>query len=282
MLIGNGSLVHRQLCRQIGGVLSVDIYCWGRTERLNRFAGGVSPIFGAVPTGYGAPLALLMPRKPGGLSSFAQASALLELGPLSLAEGRSLGTGTAAISLVSGTVDLQLVVSAEGSADFAISGTALISGAQFAEGNAAISITLSDALLGALADAVAEGSISLSSAGTIRATGALAGDITPFTELSPQSLASAVWGSLASANNTAGSMGEKLNDAGSASNPWTEAIESGYTAADILRLIAAVTAGKVSGGPGSPVFRDLGDTKNRVTGTADSNGNRTAVTYDAS
>jgi hypothetical protein len=57
-------------------------------------------------------------------------------------------------------------------------------------------------------------------------------------------------------------------------------VESGFSLKQILRLMSAVILGRASGGPGSPVFRDVNNTKDRVTGTADSNGNRTAATYD--
>ena len=72
------------------------------------------------------------------------------------------------------------------------------------------------------------------------------------------------------------------NSAGliTAGGGFNDVAEPGFTFADMLRIIAAVVAGKSSGGPGSPVFRDLADLKNRVTGTADSSGNRTAATYD--
>ena len=60
-------------------------------------------------------------------------------------------------------------------------------------------------------------------------------------------------------------MGEKLNDAGSASNPWTEVIESGYTAAQILRLIAAAVQGNASGlEDGTPTFKGLDGTTDRI------------------
>lgn len=62
---------------------------------------------------------------------------------------------------------------------------------------------------------------------------------------------------------------------------WAKALESGFTADRLVRIIAAAVAGKVSGGPGSPVFRNLGDTGDMITGTADSNGNRTAAAYGA-
>lgn len=100
------------------------------------------------------------------------------------------------------------------------------------------------------------------------------------TGLTTANVGQAVWSALAASNDEAGTMGEKLNDAGSAANPWTEIIESGYTAAEILRILASVAAGKSSGQPTSPVFRDLGDTKDRVSGTVDGSGNRTNVTID--
>lgn len=59
-------------------------------------------------------------------------------------------------------------------------------------------------------------------------------------------------------------------------------IETGRTLRQTMRLIASVLLGKVSGaGTGTEVFRDIGDTKDRVTATVDSSGNRTAITLDA-
>jgi hypothetical protein len=86
--------------------------------------------------------------------------------------------------------------------------------------------------------------------------------------LSTANVGQAVWAALAAANNNAGTMGEKLNDAGSASNPWTEIIESGYTAAEILRLLAAHAAGEATGLEGAtPVFKSLDGSKDRIVGT---------------
>lgn len=88
------------------------------------------------------------------------------------------------------------------------------------------------------------------------ATGTLAAEITPFTELSPQSLASAV---------------------------WAEALESGYTAQEIMRVMAAALAGEVSGaGTATVTIRDIADTTNRIVASVDGTGNRTSVTLDAS
>ena len=57
-------------------------------------------------------------------------------------------------------------------------------------------------------------------------------------------------------------------------------VDGNYTVAQILKIIASVTAGKVSGGPNVPAFRNLTDATTVVTGTVDSNGNRTGVTLN--
>jgi hypothetical protein len=59
---------------------------------------------------------------------------------------------------------------------------------------------------------------------------------------------------------------------------WDEVIEGTITARQAKRLMLSILTGKSSGGGGSTlVFRDIGDTKDRVSVTADNNGNRTAV-----
>jgi hypothetical protein len=59
------------------------------------------------------------------------------------------------------------------------------------------------------------------------------------------------------------------------------AIETGKTVRQAVRIIAAVLAGKVSGaGGGSETFKGLDGATGRVRVTVDSNGNRSSVTYD--
>lgn len=59
-------------------------------------------------------------------------------------------------------------------------------------------------------------------------------------------------------------------------------IWTGWTFLRLLKNVAAVLLGKssgmVAGSASSPVFRDVLDTTNQVTGTLDANGNRTATT----
>lgn len=67
-------------------------------------------------------------------------------------------------------------------------------------------------------------------------------------------------------------------------NPITESIiEGSLSIKNVLRLNLAALAGKVSGmATTSVAFRDQADTKNRISATVDTSGNRTAVTVDGS
>lgn len=68
---------------------------------------------------------------------------------------------------------------------------------------------------------------------------------------------------------------------GIASSVMSSTIETGYTLTQILRLVSAVLLGQSSGvSSGSPVYRDVNNTTNRVSATA-SEGNRSAVTLNA-
>jgi hypothetical protein len=168
--------------------------------------------------------------------------------------------GRAIESAITGTGDLAATGALIVSALAALSGSGTISGAAllaFLQIAANIGGTgAATALLNAIGHAAAASAGTGTIAGTTTATakGTLAADITV--------------------------TGATLSTANVGDAVWSAFCESGYTYQDVLRLISAVQLGKVSGGPGSPVFRDINDTTDRVTGTADSDGNRTAATYD--
>jgi hypothetical protein len=59
-------------------------------------------------------------------------------------------------------------------------------------------------------------------------------------------------------------------------------VETSITPRQALRLILAASAGKLSGAATSTVIiRNVGDSKSRITATVDADGNRSAVTVDA-
>lgn len=63
---------------------------------------------------------------------------------------------------------------------------------------------------------------------------------------------------------------------------WQQQIDGGYDASQILGLMASVLLGKVSGaGTGTEVFRDIADTRDRVTAKVDNCGNRLEILLNA-
>ena len=101
----------------------------------------------------------------------------------------------------------------------------------------------------------------------------------------PQSLANASTAVTLSGNVTVG--GYALNQ-----DPYTSVMKTvdsvdALTNADTLekriRIFASALLGKVSGmGTNAPIFRNVTDTKARITATTDSIGNRTVITLDGS
>lgn len=62
---------------------------------------------------------------------------------------------------------------------------------------------------------------------------------------------------------------------------WDEVMESGFTGRQMIRGFAAALLAKASGlDTTTAVFRDIADTKDRITATVDASGNRSAVTLD--
>lgn len=62
---------------------------------------------------------------------------------------------------------------------------------------------------------------------------------------------------------------------------FAEIVENGLSFSDAIKLLMSVLAAKSAGGGTTTItFRDMADTKNRITATVDSNGNRSAVTIN--
>lgn len=91
---------------------------------------------------------------------------------------------------------------------------------------------------------------------------------------------------LDTANVTVGTNNDKTGYALSAAGIDSiidEVIEGSTTLRQMMRLFASALIGKASGlGGATALYRDVGDTKNRITATVDADGNRSAVTLDSS
>jgi len=68
----------------------------------------------------------------------------------------------------------------------------------------------------------------------------------------------------------------------SAYDPSTDTVEGALTYDEAIRIMLAESAGKVSVSGATVTFRDRADTKDRITATTDSTGQRTSVTVDGS
>lgn len=269
----------------------------------NRFVGGLDEIFGGYANGNLAPSSFVLPTVGGSLSSYTEAEMILSQGIVSLTAGLPINATGSLILIGNATLDQLLQISASGT--MTLTGAGDLSKITFALMDASGAMTITGAgELGLIVDILADGSMTLSgsallgavvgitAAGNFVLSGSPALGGKAFMEasgggptpLSPEGLAQAVWNSIAADFDTAGTMGEKLNDAGSASNPWTEIIESGYSAAELLRLLVAIAAGKtditdLGGGLATVKFRDIADSKDRVSASM-TDSERTTVVLD--
>ncbi len=252
----------------------------GRVRNISAGQAITSTLVG-IPSGDRHPNCWMMPRSAGALAARNQLTGTGTISATALAVklAEASLTGSGELSAI-GSLIVQAVAAITGSGTITAADLKAFLQAQASlTGTGTVSATATG--LGALA-ALLTGS-GTSATSTLTGTGELeAALVVTGTGLTTGNVGAAVWSAIATANNTAGTMGEKLNDAGSASNPWTEVIESGYTAAEILKLLAAVAQGDASGLTGSaPVFKSIDGTKDRVTATQ-SGGTRTVTARDVS
>jgi hypothetical protein len=269
----NTTLLAQLPLRQIGGSPGTFRSMWGRGDRMNQSVGeGIPSKLAGIPSGHLAPSSWVLPYKPGAMSSFTNLVVTVTPGTLNLAAGVNI-TGSTTVTITVNPADGQLIVSASGSTSITFNLAANLAGALSASGSTSFSFTVNNATLGAIVDAIGAALVQFSNSATIRATGNLSGDITPFTELSPQNLAAAVWSALSSAYNDPGTMGELLNNSGT--DPLLEIVEGTLTVKDVLRLLLAVNAGDATGLEGGTMtFKAQDGTTTRVqasytTGTRD-------------
>jgi hypothetical protein len=289
-LIGNRSVLHKSPGRFLSGTIA-------SIERSNFSKGGMianrfqslSKVFAGMPGGHLSPSSWSLPRTAGAMSSFNEAG--LSISANGLAVGGVNASASASMSLAA-TATGQLIAFAQGSASMMIGATGAMTGIIQGSGAASFSLTTNNPILGAIASGsgsasmslsasanilpvddtpparTASASLSITGSATLRAIGHMSGSTVDNSILTSDTVASAVWSASAAQNNVAGTMGEKLNDAGSAANPWTEVIEAGYTAAQILRILASHAAGSATGLEGAnPQFKGLDGTTVRIDGS---------------
>lgn len=257
MLLGNYSVLSKHPGRDIGGGA---IGLGNNRKDFNKSSMARGAFFSTtwqpksgVPDGYRPGSAWVIPQKAGALA----------------ARNNLTGNGTAVIAMAGG-LNGEATLSGTG----ALTGTAqlIISMVAALTGSGTISSASTQAFL-ALAAALA-GSGDLVGARTAigHAAAALSGSGTAV------GLATAL-GELAAAITVTGDV---LTTGNIGSAVWSILIEAGLTAQQAMRIIAAATAGKVSGAATATVTikNAVADDTNRIVATTDVDGNRTAITYD--
>ena len=206
-LLGNYTVLAKNPGRAFSGSTISDnrSQCNKSGANRGRFSGwaAYSPL-AATPNGYTPPYSWVLPIDGGGMSAWNQLS-----GSGTFTASGALGLNAEAALTGSGSLSatMQLIVSAVAS----ISATGSLSGNLLAVLNAVASLDGSGTLTATLI-ADAHATAALTGTGSLTAPpyaeGELAAEILPYTELSPQALATAVWDALATDSNLTGSMGE--------------------------------------------------------------------------
>ncbi len=222
------------------------------TKRNLTAGEGISSDLAGVPSGYTNKYTFVMPQKAGGIKSFRESQGVATATLLLVGGKNAVGS---AEGVATATATGQLVVSGAGSAAGAATVTGNVQAALGAAGSSAGAATAA-ATIGALAWGVGTAAGVATTSAVRYATGSLQGSIAPAVTLD------------------AANFSTYLLD--------EEDVETGLTLRQALRVIAAATAGKVSGGGTSTITirNAVADGADRITATVDSNGNRSAITYN--
>ena len=290
-LMTNGYRLGFSPFRYRGGAL-VSIYTPARTPQAQGGPGALRSTqlnFGtlsAIPQGNRHPSAWLMPQKAGGMASHnrcditltasgegalgrnMQAAATISIDASAIGGLIAGGVGNATIS-INASGDIVATIGAPGSATISLIGSADIGALGWLEGTSEISI---------------DGSL------IAYAIGHMSGTTENLAEMTPGTVATAVWSAVAAGFNEAGTMGNKLNTASSggvdlnalAAAVHQYAVEGGYTFEQVTRIIAAALAGTSEKAGSTITFKGLDGTTDRIVGSFDAENNRTGAILDGS
>jgi hypothetical protein len=143
-----------------------------------------------------------------------------------MVQGMAIAGTSAGAATVTATGGLIVSTSAIAAGSCTVSG--LINAALFGSATAGGTSTAS-ATVGALGWVSGQAAGSCTASLVSYATGALSGHIyVNQSEATVTQIVGSVWGALSSDYDASGTMGERLNDAGSASNPWAESLPGSY------------------------------------------------------
>lgn len=212
-LYPNGRNLTRSPGRHFGPSVGLEVYARGRGDRMNRFVSSAYARTASTPDGYDVH-GTVPAIKAGSMA--ARRPVADTTGTANLLNGGPMEANVSMLTL-SESGGLSLVISLEGSATVAtLSGNGVVLSLTIGlDGTATVSVG-GNAALSMIVPFEGAGSVaSLTGSGDLRGNLSMAGEWTPFTELSPENLAREVWNAVAAAYNASGTMGAKLNTASS-------------------------------------------------------------------
>ena len=188
------------------------------------------------PTGTNPPYTLVMGDKGALLSSTTTISGSSEV-TSAMAMGLAAQSAITGSGTISGSLSLiiQLACSilGEGDIEASLVGKLEMASALAGEGNLTASLSL---IAFVVSEITGSGTIS----GTFKGNASLSADISSSSTLSPENLAAAVWNSIAASFNTAGTMGNKMNSAASAGDPWATALPGSYLSTEAGGILSQI------------------------------------------
>lgn len=188
------------------------------------------------PTGTNPPYSLIMGDKGALLSSTTTISGVsdttfaMAMGLAAQSDLTGSGTITGGLSLV---IQLACGILASGTTSASLVGKLEMASALAGSGDLVASLNLIAFVISAL---TGSGTIS----GTFFGTASLEADISSSSTLSPENLAAAVWNSIAASFNTAGTMGNKMNSAASAGDPWGTVLPGSYLSTEAGGILSQI------------------------------------------
>jgi len=190
------------------------------------------------PTGTNPPYSLVMGDKGTLLSSTTTIDGESEFNITSLAMGLAAasdleGNGDITSASLSLIIQLACNILASGDISAGLVGKLEMASALAGSGDLTASLNL-------IAFVVSELTGSGTMSGTFFGTASLASDISSSSTLSPENLAAAVWNSIAASFNTAGTMGNKMNSAASAGDPWGTVLPGSYLSTEAGGILAQI------------------------------------------
>ena len=204
---------------------------------------GITSEYVGVPMGY-VDKGWMLPQKAGGVSSRAGVFGITASG--SILGGKALETAPPEPSIgidAEATGSLTATVPAAGAtSDLGMStNTPLLTASIAGSGGTTLGVSVDDALLGAIASLTADAEFTFSGALTSFAIGIMEGS-TADTGLTVDNVVAGVWSAAAIDNNAPGTMGNKLNGAASAGDPWSTALPGTYADGEAGKIISDIKA----------------------------------------